>query len=216
MTTPKKHAIDRELVLQVMHHHCETAFTELFHIHYSWVFSKVSLALSNQEDVEDVTSIIFSKLWSKLQMKKWNASKGTFRAWLNIFAKNAIIDFLRAKARNKEYAIDFQDAQTTCDHQRFLRVDQTFISNDHLIDYNQPEPIDTMITDEARHILENALEQITKSTHRIAFILRHLENYEIKEVARILQRKDGTVKIWIFRCKMELREILDEYKHLFI
>ena len=39
-------------------------------------------------------------------------------------------------------------------------------------------------------------------------MLRHLEGYSIAEIARILNRKDGTVKIWIFRCTEELRKIL--------
>jgi RNA polymerase sigma-70 factor (ECF subfamily) len=65
-----------------------------------------------------------------------------------------------------------------------------------------------IIAKEAQEILENALEQVTKPNHRIAWILRHLEGCSVAEISRILNRKDGTVKIWIFRCTQELRQIL--------
>jgi RNA polymerase sigma-70 factor (ECF subfamily) len=87
-----------------------------------------------------------------------------------------------------------------------------------------------LIAKEAQEILENALEQVTKPNHRIAWILRHLEGCSVAEISRILNRKDGTlrhlegcsvaeisrilnrkdgtVKIWIFRCTQELRQIL--------
>ena len=65
-----------------------------------------------------------------------------------------------------------------------------------------------LIAKEAQEILENALEQVTKPNHRIAWILRHLEGCSVAEISRILNRKDGTVKTWIFRCTQELRQIL--------
>ena len=61
---------------------------------------------------------------------------------------------------------------------------------------------------EAREILEQALQQVTKPNHRVAWILRHLEGCSIAEISQGLQRKEGTVKIWIFRCTQELRQIL--------
>jgi RNA polymerase sigma-70 factor (ECF subfamily) len=49
-----------------------------------------------------------------------------------------------------------------------------------------------IIAKEAQEILENALEQVTKPNHRIAWILRHLEGCSVAEISRILNRKDGT------------------------
>ena len=61
---------------------------------------------------------------------------------------------------------------------------------------------------ESKDILILALQQVTKPNHRTAWVLRHLEGCSIAEISGILKRKEGTVKIWIFRCTQELRQIM--------
>ena len=170
----------------------EVAFGQLFDKHYKWVYNKANRMLGSYQDAEEVASDVFVKVWQKLG--KWDTEQGSFQAWLNTVARNTIIDAIRKRDRIREHPISGS-------------VDE---DEQPLSQYKAPGPgpEQEVESEEAQTILENALAQVTKPNHRIAWMLRHLENYSIAEIARILDRKDGTVKIWIFRCSNELRQIL--------
>lgn len=170
------------------------AFRQLFDKHYKWVYNKAYRMLGNYQDTEEVASDVFIKVWQKLNKNKWDAEKGSFQAWLNMVARNTIIDAIRKRNRIREHPLSGSSDE---DEQPLSKYEDP---------YSGPEQ--ELEAVEAQQILESALEQVTKSNHRIAWMLRHLEGYSIAEIARILNRKEGTVKIWIFRCTEELRKIL--------
>lgn len=170
----------------------EIAFSQLFDKHYSWVYSKAYRMLGNYQDTEEVTQDVFIKVWQKL--KKWDTAQGSFQAWLNTVARNTIIDAIRKRDRIREAPLSGQPDD-----------DEVPLSQ---YEDPRPGPDRQLEAREAQELLESALALVTKPNHRIAWMLRHLEGYSIAEIARILDRKDGTVKIWIFRCTQELRQIL--------
>ena len=172
----------------------DAAFRQLFDKHYKWVYNKAYRMLGNYQDTEEVASDVFIKVWQKLNKNKWDAEKGSFQAWLNMVARNTIIDAIRKRNRIREQPLSGSPDE---DEQPLSKYEDP---------YSGPEQ--ELEAVEAQQILESALEQVTKSNHRIAWMLRHLEGYSIAEIARILNRKEGTVKIWIFRCTEELRKIL--------
>jgi RNA polymerase sigma-70 factor (ECF subfamily) len=169
----------------------ERAFKTLFDKHYNWVYSKTYRMLCDHQDTEEVSLDIFMKVWQKID--KWDTDQGSFQAWLNVVAKNTIIDAIRKKERVRETLLSMEDD-----------------SEAPLSDYEdrQPRPEQKVEAREAQEILEQALNLVKKPNHRTAWILRHLEGCSIAEISEILQRKEGTVKIWIFRCTEELRQIL--------
>ncbi len=168
----------------------ERAFSRLFDKHYKWVYSKAHRMLGNVQDSEEVAMDVLLKVWQKLD--KWDTEQGSFQTWLNTVARNTIIDAIRKR-------------------ERILKPSMS-LPKDELppVEYEdtRPGPERQLVAREAQEILESALLQVTKPNHRIAWMLRHLEGYSIAEIAHILNRKDGTVKIWIFRCTGELRQIL--------
>ncbi|MYF99616.1 RNA polymerase sigma factor [Candidatus Poribacteria bacterium] len=171
----------------------EAAFSQLFDKHYNWVYSKAYRILKDHQDTEEVSLDVFTKVWRELQNEKWDPKKGSFQAWLNIVARNTTIDAIRKRDRIRESLL-------TLEEQDDLPLNE--------YEDGKPGPDKHIIAQEAQEILEKALEQVTKPNHRIAWILRHLEGCSVAEISRILNRKDGTVKIWIFRCTQELRQIL--------
>ena len=171
----------------------EAAFTQLFEKHYNWVYSKAYRILSDHHDTEEVSMDVFIKVWKKLDEGKWDPEKGSFQAWLNTVAHNTIIDAVRKRSRTPETLLTPEEEEER-----------------PLTEYEDvsPGPDRNVVAQEAQELLERALEHVSKPNHRIAWILRHLEGCSIAEIARILNRKEGTVKIWIFRCTQELRQIL--------
>ena len=170
----------------------EVAFGQLFDKHYKWVYNKAYRMLGDYRDAEEVAQDVFIKVWQKLS--KWDTEQGSFQAWLNTVARNTIIDAIRK--RNRDPIVSFDGSPE--DDERPLTEHED----------PRPGPEKQLEAQEARELIESSLQLVTKPNHRIAWILRHLEGYSIAEIARILDRKEGTVKIWIFRCMKELREIM--------
>ena len=173
----------------------EEAFRSLFDKHYNWVYSKTYRMLCNHQDTEEISLDIFMKVWQKIG--KWDTVQGSFQAWLNVVAKNTIIDAIRKKERIREALLSMEDE-----------------SELPLVEYQdqRPTPEKQVESREAQEILEWALQMVKKPNHRVAWILRHLEGYSIAEISQTLQRKEGTVKIWILRCTEEPKPV--SYTHL--
>ena len=168
----------------------EHAFTELFKRHSAWIYRKAYSALRHHEDAEDAVQECFLKVWSKVQ--KWDDTKGRFDSWLVVVIRHAIIDEIRKqRRRNREHPFGNEFSYA-----------------------NNPESVSsfehTLENREAERLIEMGLAHMSKPKHRCAWILHHLEGYTHKEVACILNRPVGSIKIWIFRAKAELREILTE------
>ena len=172
----------------------EAAFKQLFDKHYEWVYSKAYRMLKyHHPDAEEVSLDIFTKVWEKLQDDKWDPKKGSFWAWLNKLAFNTIVDAIRKRKRIRETVLTYEEQEEAPLNE---------------FEDSGPGPDEHIIAQEAQEILEKALEQVTKPNHRIAWILRHLEGCRVAEISRILNIKEGTVKIWIYRCTQELKQIL--------
>jgi RNA polymerase sigma-70 factor, ECF subfamily len=169
----------------------ESAFRLLYDKHCNWVYSKTYRMLGNHQDTEEVSADIFLKVWQKIN--RWDTNQGSFQAWLNVVARHTIIDAIRKKERIRESLLSMED-----------EAEVPFSAHED----SKPTPDKLLESQEAQEILEKSLQQVTKPNHRIAWILRHLEGCSIAEISQALQRKEGTVKIWIFRCTQELRQIL--------
>lgn len=187
MTQQKPILDDNAIALQARAGDAD-AFHKLMNQHRNWVFGKAVSMLQDYHAAEDAVQDVFIKVWQNLG--KWDADKGNFAAWLNTVARNVIIDVQRQRLRIPT-SVAFEEEPLTAS----------------LID-TRPGPSRLAEMREAQTILEHALTQVTKPNHRIAWILRYLEGYSIRETARILLAKEGTVKIWTLRCNEELRAIL--------
>jgi RNA polymerase sigma-70 factor (ECF subfamily) len=55
--------------------------------------------------------------------------------------------------------------------------------------------------------------QILPQQQRAVFILKHLQNLKIRDIANILDISEGTVKKYLFRAVEKLRLALKEYRY---
>jgi len=169
----------------------EEAFRLLFRKHGKWVFSKIYRMLQNHQDTEEVYQDTFMKVWEKIG--KWDANAGSFQAWLNEVTRNTAIDAIRKRDRIRETLLTTED-----------EVEVPLMNYEDF----RPTPDRQVEAIEAKDILDRALDEVTKPNHRMAWILRHLEGLSIADISKTLKCPEGTVKIWIFRCTRELRQIL--------
>ena len=158
----------------------------------NWIYSKAYRMLASHEDAEEAWQDIFMRIWQKIDL--WDPDRGNFQSWLNQIAKNAVIDVFRKRCRIRE-VLQQGDEEG---------VDEML----HRYRDESPLPDEVLEGKETRALIEQALELMTKKNHRIAWSLRHLNGMSIAEIGEILDQKENTVKVWIFRGTRELRQIM--------
>ena len=173
----------------------ETAFKELYDKTYRYIYKVSYGMLKIAEDAEEAANDIFLKIWDNAE--KYDVQKGDFLSWINRLSKNLLIDIMRRRDMKRQ--IKFVDLNKNKSNDEYCLT---------VIDAKRNQPLQQVINSEVVYRIECALEKVNKYNWRIAWVLRHLEYYEICEIAHILQQTEGTVKMWIYRCRVELRDLL--------
>lgn len=71
-------------------------------------------------------------------------------------------------------------------------------------------PEESMLSAELNTQLNTALATLTER-ERIAFVLCHQQEFKIRETAQIMDCKENSVKVYLFRARGKLRKQLDPY-----
>lgn len=158
------------------------AFGVLYDRYVEAVYRYVYYRVRNEAEAEDVTSDVFFKA---LRAMPRYAPRQPFLAWLYRIARNSVIDGLRRKRPQ----VSFEDALR---HPGADRVVDPDAGLDRLSD---------------RVALREAIARLTPLQQDV-IILRYVEGLDTKAIARIVGRRDGTVRGIEFRALGALRELL--------
>ena len=171
----------------------EGAFTAFFESYYDWVYVRALKVLQNPFDTEEATQDVFLKVWQKIGL--YDAAKGSFEGWLATLTFHTAIDIVRK--RNRSNAIETVLSERA---EEFFPLDAVACEQHH--------PPQDLIAQETLACIEAALETMTSSKMRLAWILRHLEGYRYKDIAHILQISIGYAKKCVHQAKRFLRSKL--------
>jgi RNA polymerase sigma-70 factor (ECF subfamily) len=143
----------------------------------------------NKEDVEDLAQEAFIKAFNSLE--KFDR-QFAFSTWLYKIASNNCIDYLRKKKLNT------------------ISIDKEIDSEDDDLRFEIPDdeykPDRAIIEDERKVLLEEAIASLPEK-YRMVILMRHRDEKEYEEIAKVLKLPLGTVKAHIFRG----RELLNKY-----
>jgi len=171
----------------------EEAFSDFYDLYVEQIYRFIYFKVSNAEEAQDITSETFMRLWQYILN---NQEISNVRALLYRIARNLIIDFYRDKGRGLEVGfIDNYDNENDDDD-----------SHNHPLSANISEVIDIKITME---VVKSALTEI-KENHREVVVLHYIEGLEIKEIAEILEKTEGNVRVLLHRGIQELKGILSK------
>jgi RNA polymerase sigma-70 factor (ECF subfamily) len=146
------------------------------------VYFLIFKMVKNEEDSEDLTIEVFSKVFFNLDMYTETHS---FSTWLFKIASNHAIDFLRKK-KNQHNPI---------------KIDQTLDEETNWffeIASNDPNPEIMMVIKQNEDVLKNLIDVLPEDI-RIIMEMRFFEELSYKEIAEKLGIVIGTVKARIFR-----------------
>lgn len=172
----------------------EKAFRELMTRYEKPVFSLVYRMVRDRGLAEDLAQETFIRAFTNI--RSYNPSY-KFSSWIFKIAHNLTIDHLRKKQIETVSIHGAPDAITEEEQARTsLELEDTGELPDAYVENL-----------ELGSQIERAVGQL-RPEYRTATLLRHVEGYSYQEIAKIMDLPLGTVKTYIHRARLELKEAL--------
>jgi RNA polymerase sigma-70 factor (ECF subfamily) len=157
------------------------AWSAVYEEYFPRVYRYIALRVSNRTEAEDLTEQAFLKALESIDSFRWRGAP--FPAWLFRIARNLVIDYWRA-AKSKTYlpldeSLFNDDADPVAIAERNLDIKQVF----------------------------QAMGQLTQS-QRDVMELRFFGGLSVNEVAKVLGKSEGAVKVMQHSALAALRKRL--------
>lgn len=160
----------------------KSAFTRLYDLHHDRVYRHVLYRVPSSEDAEDLTQLVFLQAWRAVPRYKLTGTP--FVAWLFTIAHNLVMSFYRR-------------SKITSPLEDNAREDRS---------ENDPEQSAVVKFDQER--IRAAITQL-RPEHQQVVTLRFLENLPHRDIADVLGKSEGAVRVIQHRALGELRRILE-------
>ncbi|WP_213278392.1 RNA polymerase sigma factor [Chryseobacterium indologenes] len=161
----------------------QKAQTKLINVFWVDVFSFVMKKVRDENDADEITVNVFSKVLSKLDMFDPHFQ---FKTWILTIAQNTVIDFWRKKNRENEDAVENLDE----------------VKNQYA-----KSPEELLISEEEQKKIIKTIESLDANYQDI-IKLRFFEEKSIKEISEELGISVANTKVRVMRAKKVLAELL--------
>jgi RNA polymerase sigma-70 factor (ECF subfamily) len=165
------------------------AFISAYDLYNAHIFRFIYFKIGSTEDAHDLTSAVFLKAWNYIQEKSVE-NGDTLKALFYKIARNTIIDEYRKNSRhtavsldNENFPIDIKDETKNIAAATEIKSDMRFIEKKLL-----------ELKDECREVI----------------ILKYIEELSIGEIAKILGKSRGAVRVLLHRSMKALKELVGE------
>ncbi|MEA2088277.1 MAG: RNA polymerase sigma factor [Patescibacteria group bacterium] len=159
------------------------AFGQLYDLYVERIYRFIYFKVSRASDAEDLSSEVFLRSWKYISD---GAEVKNFKAFLYRISRNVIIDFYRKNYG--KYTLNIEDEAIV----------------DNLRANNLIEKIDINI--QIKEVMK-ALDKL-KEEYRESILLRFVEDYSISEIAEIMNRSNGAVRVLLHRAIESLKKKL--------
>ena len=171
----------------------QTAFEQLIYNYDRAVLSIAMRYVRNNDDAKDIYQEVFIRVYKSLKKFEFRSE---FSTWIFRITTNVCLTY---KSRKKDQLMVPLQEEFEEDNSEFGRVEL-------ISDGKSPEE-ETLNTD-LKNFIGNAVDSLSER-QRITFVLKHYEGYKIKEIAEMLNCKEGTVKKYLFDAINNLRKKLE-------
>ena len=161
------------------------AFGRLYDMYVDRVYRHLYYRVGNVADAEDLTQEVFRKAWQAIDRYKKTASP--FVAWLMTISHNLVVDFYRTKK------------------------DKTYLEAELTADDSAAGPERAAEAHFEQQQLRRAILQLPSDQQQV-ILLRFVEGFRNPEVASILGKSEGAIRVILHRALVKLRHILEKEK----
>ena len=163
-----------------------TAFEQLVDLFQEDIFRMVFYRTRSAMDAEDLAQDIFMQAFKNLSGLK---AVDRFRSWLYSIALNRVRDFNRKK-RFRSLFYSFNDSHEVA--QAYAKT------NDH------HEALDNLMIQDFWKQIGLLLDKLSRMEREV-FLLRFMDHLSIKEISRVLEKSESTVKTHLYRALQKFK-----------
>ncbi len=173
------------------------AFEVLVKRYEKLVYNVAYKMMNNKEDSEDISQIVFIKIYKKLDSFKEGNS---FKAWICTITSNACIDEIRSRKNKQTFSLD-----------KNIEGEENEFKKE--VASTEATPEEAMINKENRKLLLDSIQELDEEQRQF-IVLRDIQDLSYDEIATQLNLKLGTVKSKISRSRTKLQKIIQSKKEL--
>jgi RNA polymerase sigma-70 factor (ECF subfamily) len=160
------------------------ALAELYDRYGRMVFGLILRIVQDRGAAEDLVQETFLRVWSRVG--GFDSEQGAVGPWLLAVARNRAIDYLRYRGRRPESSLELNETE-----------------NPKLFSDVQADPLRFDLVRQVK----SALEKLT-GQQREVIELAYFEGMSQTEIAEKMRQPLGTVKTWMRRALLQMREEL--------
>lgn len=174
---------EREIICRAQQNPC--SFAPLYDHYFPKIYNYIYHRVQNAQLTEDLVAETFYKAIANIHKFRWQGEGYSFAGWLYTIARNQVIDQFR---RQEPLLLD----EGGWDH----------------ITPGSGNPEEKVLQKVTRDELLRAIQTLSPN-QQDALLLRFLEGLKIKEIAQVLEKKEGAIKALLFRGLKNLRKKLE-------
>ena len=168
------------------------SFEQLIYHYDRTVLSIAMRYAHDNDDAKDIYQEVFIRVFRGLKKFEFRSE---FSTWLFRITTNVCITY---KTRKKEQLMvslqnEFEDEQTGYDSVNLVSEERS--------------PEEMTAGNDLQSLIGDAVDSLS-AKQRMTFVLKHYEGYKIREIAEMLNCKEGTVKKYLFDAVNNLRKKL--------
>ena len=183
---------DTDLIIQAQKGD-QSAFEELVYRYDRNVLSVAMKYANDEDDAKDLYQEVFIRVYRGLKNFRFQSE---FSTWLFRITTNVCLTY---KSRSKEHL-------RVSINKNFDDEESELSATEELI-YDGSSPEEISSGTDLGEIVNAAVESLSPK-QKMTFILKHYEGYKIREIAEMLNCKEGTVKKYLFDAVKNLRKKL--------
>lgn len=172
--------------------HDRAAFEKMYDLYIDKVYRFIYFKVNSIHDAEDITSEVFLKAWEYFGRPDVMVKK--LQPFLYQIARNRVIDFYRKRALHEVVPLEPLEKKQ--------RGEEQFVHSNLQGPHRLPRVLAQV---QAATQVEQYLSTL-KDEYKEVIVLKHLEGYSIREIAEILEKQRGAVRVLLHRAMKTLGE----------
>jgi RNA polymerase sigma-70 factor, ECF subfamily len=161
----------------------QAAFAELYDLYLDRIYRYVYYRTGDRHDAEDLTEQVFLQAWAAIERFRWQGKP--FVAWLYTVAHNVVVDWRRRA----------QTSESLNDPEKPIEVESVGAAQ------AMTQWIDA-------DLLAKAVKRLTPEQQQV-IILKFLDGFDTATIARVMDKREGTVRALQLRALQSLRRELE-------
>ncbi|MBI4497981.1 MAG: sigma-70 family RNA polymerase sigma factor [Chloroflexi bacterium] len=157
------------------------SFGRLYDAYVDRIYRHIYYRVGNPTEAEDLTAQVFLNAWKAIG--RYRQMGRPFVVWLLSIANNQVIDFYRAQK------------------------DRTYLDDPGVTISDGIDPEEIAERDYTTQELQEAIQKLKPDQRRV-LVLRFIDGLDYADIAAIMQKKEGAVRVIQHRALLALRKLL--------